>query len=83
MNFRTGKKDMMMTPLDFYASITPDCSMAFGVGEWNPSEISINIGFEHQMQVGSGVHVEVTEKEVGSGTYYWGKSPSKSSLFNK
>jgi len=28
----TGRKDMMMTPLDFYASITPDCSMEFGGG---------------------------------------------------
>ena len=26
-----GRKDMMMTPLDFYSSITPDCSFAFGV----------------------------------------------------
>ena len=25
-----GKRDMMMTPMDFYASITPDCNK-FGV----------------------------------------------------
>jgi len=27
--------------------------------------------------------VEVTEKEIGTGSYYWGKSPTKGSLFNK
>ena len=28
----TGQKSMMMTPMDFYAAITPDCSLAHGVG---------------------------------------------------
>jgi|ERR1712130_106237 len=60
---QTGRKDMMMTPLDFYASITPDCSLAFGTG--------------------SGVHVDVTDKEVNSGSYYWGKSAALDSLLNK
>merc|ERR1712055_307846 len=60
---QTGRKDMMMTPLDFYASITPDCSLAFGTG--------------------SGVHVDVTDKEVNSGDYYWGKSAALDSLLNK
>ena len=53
---------------------------------WGGSTNSIEIwdvGFEHQLQVGSGVHVEVTEKEIGTGSYYWGKSPTKGSLFNK
>jgi len=60
---KTGRKDMMMTPLDFYSSITPDCSLAFGTG--------------------SGVHVDVTDKEVNSGDYYWGKSAALDSLLNK
>merc|ERR1712055_80818 len=60
---KTGRKDMMMTPLDFYSSITPDCSLAFGTG--------------------SGVHVDVTDKEVNSGDYYWGKSVALDSLLNK
>jgi len=60
---KTGRKDMMMTPLDFYASITPDCSLAFGTG--------------------SGVHVDVTDKEVNSGDYYWGKSTAIDSVLNK
>jgi len=29
---KSGKRAMMMTPLDFYASITPDCSLSFGTG---------------------------------------------------
>ena len=29
-----GKRDMMMTPMDFYASITPDCNK-FGVSGWS------------------------------------------------
>merc|ERR1712055_51796 len=60
---KTGRKDMMMTPLDFYSSITPDCSLAFGTG--------------------SGVHVDVTDKEVNSGDYFWGKSAALDSLLNK
>ena len=27
-----GQKSMMMTPMDFYAAITPDCGLAHGVG---------------------------------------------------
>merc|ERR1711997_935749 len=27
-----GRKTMMMTPLDFYAAITPDCSLVHGMG---------------------------------------------------
>jgi len=60
---KTGRMDMMMTPLDFYASITPDCSLSFGVG--------------------AGVHVDVTDEEVNSGKYYWGKSTVTDSLLNK
>jgi len=60
---KTGKKNMMMTPLDFYASITPDCSISFGVG--------------------AGVHVDVTDTDVDSGDYYWGKSTIKDSVMNK
>jgi len=60
---KTGKKNMMMTPLDFYASITPDCSISFGVG--------------------AGVHVDVTDKEVDAGSYYWGKSSITNSVLNK
>merc|ERR1712215_9954 len=59
----TGRKDMMMTPLDFYASITPDCSLSFGVG--------------------AGVYTEVTDSEVDSGNYYWGKSTVEGSVLNK
>jgi len=60
---KTGRKDMMMTPLDFYSSITPDCSLAFGTG--------------------SGVHVDVTDEEVNTGDFYWGKSAALDSLLNK
>jgi len=60
---KTGKGNMMMTPLDFYASITPDCSLSFGVG--------------------TGVYVEVTDEDLNSGNYYWGKSTVKDSLLNK
>lgn len=60
---KKGKRAMMMTPLDFYASITPDCSLSFGVG--------------------SGVHVDVTDKELESGQYYWGKSTVKEGVLNK
>merc|ERR1719150_2337057 len=28
----SGQKSMMMTPMDFYAAITPDCGLAHGVG---------------------------------------------------
>ena len=35
------------------------------------------------MQTGSGVHVDVTDKEVNSGDYYWGKSAALDSLLNK
>ena len=28
----TGQKSMMMTPMDFYAAITPDCSLIHGMG---------------------------------------------------
>merc|ERR1719483_631513 len=28
----TGRKEIMMTPLDFYAAITPDCTLIQGVG---------------------------------------------------
>merc|ERR1712241_486479 len=28
----TGRKTMMMTPVDFYAAITPDCSLVHGMG---------------------------------------------------
>jgi hypothetical protein len=27
-----GKKTMMMSPLEFYAAITPDCHLVHGVG---------------------------------------------------
>lgn len=57
-----GKREMMMTPMDLYASITPDCNK-FGAM--------------------AGVHVEVSDTEVNSGDYYWGKSPIKDSLLNK
>jgi len=60
---KKGQRNMMMTPLDFYAAITPDCSMQFGTG--------------------TGVYVEVTDKEVAAGNYYWGKSKAKDSLLNK
>merc|ERR550519_699042 len=58
-----GRRTMMMTPMDFYASITPDCSVAFGVG--------------------SGVHVDVSEKEVELGNYYWMKSKIGESVLNR
>merc|ERR1711971_1225966 len=60
---KTGRKDMLMTPLDFYSSITPDCSLAFVTG--------------------SGVHVDVTDEEVNTGDFYWGKSAALDSLLNK
>ena len=69
----------MMTPLDFYSSITPDCSFAFGVS-WNFAQKG---NFDMMIQTGSGVHVDVTDKEVNSGDYYWGKSAALDSLLNK
>ena len=35
------------------------------------------------IQTGSGVHVDVTDKEVNSGDYYWGKSTAIDSVLNK
>ena len=35
------------------------------------------------LQTGSGVHVDVTDKEVNSGDYYWGKSTAIDSVLNK
>ena len=35
------------------------------------------------IQTGSGVHVDVTDKEGNSGDYYWGKSAALDSLLNK
>ena len=50
--------------------------MAFGVS-WN-SKI-----FTQNSQTGSGVHVDVTDKEVNTGDYYWGKSAALDSVLNK
>jgi len=44
-----GRKTMMMAPLDFYAAITPDCTLLHGVG----SGISVNVSEE-----------EVNEKSI-------------------
>ena len=35
-----GRKDMMMTPMDFYAAITPDCSLVHGMGAGAHMEVS-------------------------------------------
>ena len=61
----------MMTPMDFYASITPDCNK-FGVRGW--------LGDPQAM---AGVHVTVTDAEVEKGTHYWGKSNVPDSILNK
>jgi hypothetical protein len=66
---------MMMTPLDFYASITPDCSLHSGVGAGR--RVCTD------PQVGSGVHVELHDKELGQGDYYWGRSSAEGSVLNR
>ena len=35
------------------------------------------------IQVGSGVHTLITDKEVNDGNYYWGRSAIKDSLLNQ
>merc|ERR1719348_1437149 len=37
---KSGRKELMMAPLDFYASITPDCTLLHGVGSGISVEIS-------------------------------------------
>ena len=71
-----GKRDMMMTPMDFYASITPDCNK-FGVSgcycpgfQWKFMEPRIDRPSNEisTSQAMAGVHVTVPEAEVAAGT---------------
>ena len=74
-----GKRDMMMTPMDFYASITPDCNK-FGVSgqaapcyrpgfQWKFIEhwIDQTSNKKSISQAMAGVHVTVPEAEVAAG----------------
>ena len=77
----------MMTPLDFYAAITPDCSLVHGMGAGVHMEVKY---FKMQFIFKNFSTIffkyfyspQVTEKEVDEGKFYMDKSPLSKSVLN-
>jgi len=62
----SGRKTMMMTPMDFYSAITPDCQLAHGVGAGVHVDVTAEQLAAHEFEMMKSPKKDGILNEIGS-----------------